>query len=187
MSEKRRELKKIYDQLIKDNRVRFITFHQSFGYEEFIEGLRAETTDDGNVKYEIKAGIFKQICEDAAFGHAGAQEMLDSALTRLQERLSEGENITLETQQGKAFQLTYKSQTNFGIFPSQSKKEDLGQGYNAYLKDIRQVYQDPRAKVHNPSYVRSILNYLINQRYLPLNTQSVASEKRKTMFSLLMK
>ncbi|EEV5543762.1 McrB family protein [Escherichia coli] len=178
-SEKRRELKKIYDQLIKDNRVRFITFHQSFGYEEFIEGLRAETTDDGNVKYEIKAGIFKQICEDAAFGHAGAQEMLDSALTRLQERLSEGENITLETQQGKAFQLTYKSQTNFGIFPSQSKKEDLGQGYNAYLKDIRQVYQDPRAKVHNPSYVRSILNYLINQRYLPLNTQSVASEKKE--------
>lgn len=50
-SEKRRELKKIYDQLIKDNRVRFITFHQSFGYEEFIEGLRAETTDDGNVKW----------------------------------------------------------------------------------------------------------------------------------------
>lgn len=47
------------------------------------------------------------------------------------------------------------------------------------MKDIRQVYQDPRAKVHNPSYVRSILNYLINQRYLPLNTQSVASEKKE--------
>lgn len=178
-NEKRRELKKIYDRLIAENRVRFITFHQSFGYEEFIEGLRAETTDDGNVRYEIKAGIFKQICEDAAFGHAKAQQTLDEALTRLQERLVGGENITLETQQGKAFQLTYKSQTNFGIFPSQSKKEDLGQGYNAYLKDIRRVYQDPQAKVHNPSYVRSILNYLMKQEGFSPDAQEPASTKRQ--------
>ena len=178
-NEKRRELKKIYDRLIAENRVRFITFHQSFGYEEFIEGLRAETTDDGNVRYEIKAGIFKQICEDAAFGHAKAQQTLDEALTRLQERLVGGENITLETLQGKAFQLTYKSQTNFGIFPSQSKKEDLGQGYNAYLKDIRRVYQDPQAKVHNPSYVRSILNYLMKQEGFSPDAQEPASTKRQ--------
>lgn len=178
-NEKRRELKKIYDRLIAEKRVRFITFHQSFGYEEFIEGLRAETTDEGNVRYEIKAGIFKQICEDAAFGHAGVQQELDDALTRLQERLAEGESLTLETQQGKAFQLTYKSQTTFGIFPSQSKKEDLGQGYSAYLKKIREVYQDPQAKVHNPSYVRSILNYLISKEGLPSKPPESVSEKRQ--------
>lgn len=178
-NEKRRELKKIYDQLIAEKRVRFITFHQSFGYEEFIEGLRAETTDDGNVRYEIKAGIFKQICEDAAFGHAGFQLKLDEAMTRLQEYLAESGSITLETQQGKAFQLAYKSQTNFGVFPSQSKKEDLGQGYNAYLKDIRLVYQNPQAKVHNPSYVRSILNYLIKQEGLRSSLQEVTNEKRQ--------
>lgn len=178
-NEKRRELKKIYDQLIAEKRVRFITFHQSFGYEEFIEGLRAETTDDGNVRYEIKAGIFKQICEDAAFGHAGFQLKLDEAMTRLQEYLAESGSITLETQQGKAFQLAYKSQTNFGVYPSQSKKEDLGQGYNAYLKDIRLVYQNPQAKVHNPSYVRSILNYLIKQEGLRSSLQEVTNEKRQ--------
>ncbi len=159
--------------------MRFITFHQSFGYEEFIEGLRAETTDDGNVRYEIKAGIFKQICEDAAFGHAGVQQKLDEALARLQERLSESGSITLETLQGKAFQLAYKSQTTFGIFPSQSKKEDLGQGYNAYLKNISLVYQNPQAKVHNPSYVRSILNYLIKHEGLPSNPQDSVPEKRQ--------
>lgn len=177
-NEKRRELKKIYDSLIAEKRVRFITFHQSFGYEEFIEGLRAETTDDGNVRYEIKPGIFKQICEDAAFGHAGIQLKLDEALTRLQERLAESGSITLETLRGKPFQLTYKSQTTFGIFPSQSKKEDLGQGYNAYLKDIRLVYQNPKAEVHNPSYVRSIINYLVNQGEIALTSQETP-EKRQ--------
>lgn len=177
-TEKRRELKKIYDRLIDEKRVRFITFHQSFGYEEFIEGLRAETTDDGNIRYEIKPGIFKQICEDAAFGHAGVQLKLDKALARLQGRLAEGENITLETQRGKPFQLTYKSQTTFGIFPSQSKKDDLGQGYNAYLKDIRLVYQNPKAEVHNPSYVRSIINYLVDQGEISLNPEETP-EKRQ--------
>lgn len=178
-NEKRRELKKIYDRLVTANRVRFITFHQSFGYEEFIEGLRAETTDDGNVRYEIKAGIFKQICEDATFGYADAQKKLDDALTRLQERLAESGSITLETQQGKAFHLTYKSPTTFGIFPTQTKKEDLGQGYSAYLKKIREVYQDPQARVHNPSYVRSILNYLINQEGLPDRLPESKFEKKQ--------
>lgn len=178
-AEKRRELKKIYDRLITEKRVRFITFHQSFGYEEFIEGLRAETTDDGTVRYEIKAGIFKQICEDAAFGHTGAQKKLDDALMRLQERLAEGESITLETLRGKPFQLTYKSQTTFGIFPSLSKKEDLGQGYNVYLKNINAVYQDPKAEVHNPSYVRSILHYLQKTGEIPAVAQEDLQEERQ--------
>lgn len=178
-SERRRELKKIYDNLLAEKRVRFITFHHSFGYEEFIEGLRAEATDDGNVRYEIKAGIFKQICEDAAFGYAGVQQGLDDALANLQEYLEEEGNITLQTLRGKSFQLTYKSQTSFGIFPSESKKADLGQGYNAYLKDIRRVYQDPDAEVHNPSYVRSILNYLIKEKGLSPYVQGAASAKRQ--------
>lgn len=183
--EKRRELKKIYDRLIAEKRVRFITFHQSFGYEEFIEGLRADTTEDGNVRYEIKAGIFKQICEDAEFGHAGMQQKLDEALARLQERLSESGRIILETLQGKTFQLAYKSQTTFGIFPTQSKKEDLGQGYNAYLKDISLVYQNSQARVHNTSYVRSILNYLIKQEDLPYNPQDSVSEKRQNYVMII--
>ncbi len=46
--------------------LRFITFHQSFAYEEFIEGLKP-LLDDGteSLKYEIKPGIFKAICKDA--------------------------------------------------------------------------------------------------------------------------
>lgn len=178
-SERRRELKKIYDRLMGENRIRFITFHQSFGYEEFIEGLRAETTDDGNVRYDIKPGIFKQICDDAAFGNAGALRTLDNALVQLQERLSEGESITLRTHNGNPFRVTYKSETAFGIFPEHSKKEDLGQGYNAYLKDIRAWYQDNNAKIHNVSYVRGILAYLIEKSEIPATpTQSTGGKRQ---------
>lgn len=46
-------------------RYEFVTFHQSYGYEEFIEGLRPETNDDGQISYEVKPGVFKQICNKA--------------------------------------------------------------------------------------------------------------------------
>lgn len=45
----------------------FVTFHQSFGYEEFVEGLRPVLSDDDKeaVRYHIKNGVFKDICERA--------------------------------------------------------------------------------------------------------------------------
>lgn len=53
----------------------FVTFHQSYGYEEFVEGLRpviiqrdseAETAaPGGEVRYEIKRGAFLRLCDRA--------------------------------------------------------------------------------------------------------------------------
>jgi len=42
----------------------FITFHQSYSYEEFIEGIRP-VLDSDTLRYELKDGIFKKICNKA--------------------------------------------------------------------------------------------------------------------------
>ena len=50
------------------HRYSFVTFHQSYGYEEFVEGLRPvldSNSSAGDVKYEIRSGIFKEICNKA--------------------------------------------------------------------------------------------------------------------------
>jgi predicted RNA-binding protein with PUA-like domain/DNA polymerase III delta prime subunit len=51
----------------------FVTFHQSFGYEEFVEGIRPETLS-GQISYKVRKGVFQEACL-AALRKAGYQSM----------------------------------------------------------------------------------------------------------------
>jgi len=47
---------------------KIVTFHQSFAYEEFVEGLRPnidDNDDDKQIQYKVVNGIFKNICQQA--------------------------------------------------------------------------------------------------------------------------
>lgn len=60
----REQLKKRYDDLIENNQISFVTFHQSFSYEDFVEGIRAKT-EAGQIEYTVEDGIFKGIVKRA--------------------------------------------------------------------------------------------------------------------------
>ncbi|WP_392455840.1 AAA family ATPase [Chryseomicrobium aureum] len=64
------------DYLSQDNieeRFKFVTFHQSFVYEDFIEGIRPVVADEGEnideetseLKYTVQPGVFKEVCQIA--------------------------------------------------------------------------------------------------------------------------
>lgn len=47
---------------------KFITFHQSYSYEEFVEGIKPSINNDednATISYEYNRGIFKEICQQA--------------------------------------------------------------------------------------------------------------------------
>ena len=45
--------------------VRICCFHPAYGYEDFLEGYRPKTIN-GNISFELRDGIFKKLCKDAA-------------------------------------------------------------------------------------------------------------------------
>ncbi|EAI3126678.1 AAA family ATPase [Campylobacter coli] len=66
--ESRDEKKAKFDEYVKNGQIVFITFHQSYGYEEFVEGIKPMMNNEANsqeIQYEIKDGIFKDICNRA--------------------------------------------------------------------------------------------------------------------------
>ncbi|ELF2320828.1 AAA family ATPase [Campylobacter lari] len=62
----RDEKKEKFDEYVKNGQIVFTTFHQSYGYEEFVEGIKPIINNDENsqeLKYEIKNGVFKELCD----------------------------------------------------------------------------------------------------------------------------
>ena len=73
-----------FNQYKEQGRIVSTTFHQSYGYEEFVEGIKPVMDTDeenrGDVQYEISSGSFKQFCERAAY--PVAKEVPDYGLNR---------------------------------------------------------------------------------------------------------
>ncbi|WP_252718374.1 McrB family protein [Acinetobacter ursingii] len=67
--EEREDLKSRFDEYKDKGQIKFLTFHQSFSYEDFVEGIRAETVEDSdgkkNIEYSIISGVFKSLCDDS--------------------------------------------------------------------------------------------------------------------------
>ena len=58
-----------YNKYKADGLIEFTTFHQSYGYEEFIEGIKPimDNTDDeqADIQYQVTSGLFKSFCDKA--------------------------------------------------------------------------------------------------------------------------
>ena len=57
-----------YNEYKAQGRVEFTTFHQSYGYEEFIEGIKPSVDSEeesGDIQYSVQPGVFKRFCERA--------------------------------------------------------------------------------------------------------------------------
>ncbi|MGE6759402.1 McrB family protein [Corallococcus interemptor] len=78
-----------WERFRREGQIVFCTFHQAFAYEEFVEGLRAVTDEDGTVHYRIEPGVFKRLALTAAAeGLSGDDD--DSDFDDLWESLVEG-------------------------------------------------------------------------------------------------
>lgn len=79
---------KEFEDIQSDGRVTFVTFHQSFSYEEFVEGLRpitneseiSGTTDSsGNLRYAVQPGVLLNIANRSAQSQLASSRTFNAA------------------------------------------------------------------------------------------------------------
>ncbi|WP_034774269.1 AAA family ATPase [Exiguobacterium antarcticum] len=58
----RKDYEEAYHMYIENKQIQFCTFHQSFSYEDFVEGLRSDIEKEG-APFTPQNGVFKEICE----------------------------------------------------------------------------------------------------------------------------
>ena len=85
-----------YAELVKQGRIAFITFHQSYSYEDFVEGIRPVMDEEqGAVRYEIRQGIFRRMCERAEEDPENKYVLIIDEINRANISKVFGELITL--------------------------------------------------------------------------------------------
>ncbi len=171
-TEERSTLKEKFEEHKKSGQIEFITFHQSYGYEEFVEGIKAETTEKENIKYEVQPGIFKKLCEKASIK---SSSNIEEKIEWLKTKLIDEEVIDIAYRKSN-FKVSYRGGKTFKIQPENSKNEDTD--YPASIENIIKLYKGGKKnEVYNPTYTDGILEYLYNNGLIKYN--QVKDENKK--------
>ena len=144
-----------YRKLVDQGRVEFITFHQSYGYEEFVEGLRpdtgggAEENEDGGPGFRLVAtdGVLKRIADRARNAAGPTETPFDFAGRRIF-KMSLGDPADPE-QHGIFGECIENGYMLLGYGGNVDWSEDRFDDPQAILERWRDV--DPEASGHDPN------------------------------------
>ena len=92
--EERKAVMAIYNDYVRKGQIVFTTFHQSYGYEEFIQGLRPDTKS-GKMAFITVDGVFKRLADDALDNHEKNYVIIIDEINRANISKVFGELITL--------------------------------------------------------------------------------------------
>jgi len=98
-NEDREELKAKFEEYKNAGQIEFVTFHQSYGYEEFIEGIKAKTSDKG-IEYKIEPGTFKKLSKLSRENYENSKKSVEKLQHErsLQQKIEQFLNDSLEEQ-----------------------------------------------------------------------------------------
>jgi 5-methylcytosine-specific restriction endonuclease McrBC GTP-binding regulatory subunit McrB/predicted acetyltransferase len=159
----RKAIKKAFDDLIitdfenSTGQIAFCTFHQSTSYEDFIEGIKPDKTDEGEVFYEIKKGVFRLISELASaevIKTSNFDEVYQKLLNDIEH--SPDNRITLETTiQAKEFSIYKNSKGNLRFHANTDKAYE-----GVIKKNVIEHYLITGEALDWSSYTKAVGKYI---------------------------
>lgn len=60
------DIQQVHQNLVREGRIIWVTFHPSYTYEDFVEGYRPRETESGNIVYQVVPGPFLLACKAAS-------------------------------------------------------------------------------------------------------------------------
>ncbi len=154
----RDKIKEEFDRLLGTGQIVFTTFHQSMSYEDFIEGIKPEEPQDGDdyVKYSVKPGIFKSLCESAQ-SKSIVSNNFESAFGSLLKEIEDNKgSLVLESLvRAKEFTIYKNSKGNL-TFHANTDKAYQG----TIKKEIIEHYLKTGESLDWPSYTKAVAKYL---------------------------
>ena len=139
--------------------IEFVTFHQSYSYEEFVEGIKPDLTS-GDLKYEIEKGIFKEICENASKKFTdNFDEAYDKFLNEIPTCVEEDYYKLNTIKNNKVFGLQLNSNNNLNIHMT----ENFNKQGVITKENLKKHFENERKSKDWANYYDSIIEHLKNK------------------------
>lgn len=174
----REEAVKKFNEYVEKKQIVFTTFHQSFSYEDFVEGIKPileESDEEGKLAYTIEKGVFRALCE-YQFSNGNLEEMIEE----LKKELSKKSKPLTGVGDTKKFNVSYRGGKTFIFDPVDSEGT---KNYYASIENIKKVYYKEVKKydVYNAAYVNAILKYFFEVKELKEYDSNLDDNKKKVI------
>lgn len=144
-----------------DLETQFCTFHPNFSYEDFIEGYKPTTNQNGETYFELKEGIFKKIVNEAKSNREKKYYLVIDEINRGNIEKIFGEMITLIEKDKRGEKLILSQSSEQFYVP---KNLFIIGTMNTSDKSIRLIDAAIRRRF---AFIECMTNYLVLNKYVP--------------------
>ena len=191
-----------------NGQIGFCTFHQSMDYEDFVEGIKIDNTENGNVSYHVEDGIFKCISDNARVNfelskknsneiktEIRTREVFDGFCEDIQSKLNETDFVELKPESKmKIRKVSFKSDgTAMSIGLAKDENSDYQtltweivlRDYNDFKSKKIKSYTDikPRYESKASFHGNAIYYYSLYQRMYEFEEHNFSKEIQPTSIS----
>ncbi|HEX05377.1 MAG TPA: hypothetical protein ENH10_09550, partial [Bacteroidetes bacterium] len=175
-----------YRELAAEGRLSFVTFHQSFGYEEFVEGIRPQidgTNASDTITYELHDGVFKrmalQALGEAVVYPTSEHKAFDDLWARLVKQVRVEERIVRSvTDIGFIMSANDRGSIRLTRLADETEAPILEKTYTVNKKVCKVLWENkaelgsPLLKASN-TRMKVILKHDLNQTYVTITLQEL--------------